>query len=199
MKFKFLTVTALAIGLATVNLAPAMAATFSGMIIVTRGADRAIASAVLETNNRDGAGKAVSYKIAMDENGRAIAEQYENRDIKIDGALNGSEIKADTWESVADGAAKSSSPSQPATEPDTGDDPQPGDSSGSDDSGDKPTDDNGDADKPVNDNGDKPTDDSGDSDKPVDDNADKPADDNADSSSDSNSSEEPPADDSSAD
>ncbi len=165
MRTKFLSSAALAACFAALSLAPAMAATFSGMITVTRDASRQITSAVLETSNRDGAGQPVTYNIFMDENGRAIAEQYENKDIKIDGMLNGKDIKADTWESVPDSSSGSSSS---YNEPSSGDSGDSGDSGYSDDSGDS------------NDSG--YSDDSGDS-------SDEPAD-----SDDSEDSDEEPAD-----
>lgn len=188
MRTKFLSSAALAACFAALSLAPAMAATFSGMITVTRDASRQITSAVLETSNRDGAGQPVTYNIFMDENGRAIAEQYENKDIKIDGMLNGKDIKADTWESVPDSSSGSSSS---YSEPSSGDS---GDSGYSDDSGDSNdsgySDDSGDSsDEPVD------SDDSEDSDEdPADkDNSEEgsetEADDNEDSD-DSNNSED---------
>lgn len=111
MRSRFLSGAALAACFTALSFSSVMAATFSGMITVTRDASRQIVGAVLETNNRDGAGQPVTYNIVMDENGRAIAEQYENKDIKIDGMLNGKEIKADTWESVPDSSSDSSSSS----------------------------------------------------------------------------------------
>lgn len=139
MRTKFLSSAALAACFAALSLAPAMAATFSGMITVTRDASRQITSAVLETSNRDGAGQPVTYNIFMDENGRAIAEQYENKDIKIDGMLNGKDIKADTWESVPDSSSGSSSSYSEPSSGDSGDSDDSGDSNDSgysDDSGD---------------------------------------------------------------
>ena len=152
MRSKKIAVAALAAGFFAMSLTSVSAAFFSGMITVTRDASRQISGAVLQTNNRDGAGNPVTYALVMDENGKAIAEQYENKDIKIEGTLVGKEIKADTWESVPDSASGSSSGSSGS-----GYSGDSGDSDDSDDS-DKPND-SGDSDKP---------DDSGDSDKPDD-------------------------------
>jgi len=109
MRSKKLTIAALAAGFFAMSLTSVSAAFFSGMITVSRDASRKISGATLQTNNRDGAGNPVTYALVMDENGKAIAEQYENKDIKIEGTLVGKEIKADTWESVPDSSSGSSS------------------------------------------------------------------------------------------
>jgi len=76
------------------------AATVSGLVTVTRDASRAIVSAVIETNDRDNSGGQVVYNLVMDENGQAIAMQYENNEVKIEGSVSGKEITAETWSRV---------------------------------------------------------------------------------------------------
>ena len=88
MRSKKIAVAALAAGFFAMSLTSVSAAFFSGMITVTRDASRQISGAVLQTNNRDGAGNPVTYALVMDENGKAIAEQYENKDIKIEALQN---------------------------------------------------------------------------------------------------------------
>jgi hypothetical protein len=92
------------------------AATVSGMVTVTRNASRAIVSAVLETTNRDSAGNPVTYNIVMDENGHAIAQQYENKDVKIEGTISGKDVKAETWSGIRQPASPEPAYSEP--EPD---------------------------------------------------------------------------------
>lgn len=133
MKIKS-TVLALAV-FALTSLSPATAATYSGMITATRDSSRSIVSAVLETANRDGAGNPVSFDLVMDENGKAIAEQYENKDIKIDGTLNGKSLTADTWEGLSQPAPASREP-EPSYEEEAApadDSAEPSDDSAKDD------------------------------------------------------------------
>ena len=93
------------------------AASVSGMITVTRDASRAIVSAVIETSNRDSSGSPVTYNLVMDENGQAIAQQFENKDVKIEGAINGKDITADTWTGIRQAAGSEPAYSEPEPEP----------------------------------------------------------------------------------
>ncbi len=96
------------------------AATISGLVTVTRDASRAIVSAVIETSDRDNSGGQVTYNLVMDENGQAIAKQYENNEVKIEGSVSGKEITAETWSRV-----KQSGGSEPAyREPDPEPEPE---------------------------------------------------------------------------
>ncbi len=93
------------------------AATVSGLVTVTRDADRAIVSAVIETSNRDSSGAPVIYNIVMDENGQAIAQQYENNDVKIEGAVSGKDITADTWSRIKQAGGSEPAYREPEPEP----------------------------------------------------------------------------------
>ena len=93
------------------------AATISGLVTVTRDASRAIVSAVIETNDRDNSGSQVLYNLVMDENGQAIAQQYENNEVKIEGSISGKDIKADTWSRVKQSGGSESSYREPDPEP----------------------------------------------------------------------------------
>jgi len=93
------------------------AATISGLVTVTRDASRAIVSAVIETSNRDNSGSPVIYNIVMDENGRAIAQQYENNEVNIEGAVSGKDITADTWSRVKRPPGSEPAYSEPEPEP----------------------------------------------------------------------------------
>ncbi len=93
------------------------AATISGMITVTRDASRAIVSAVIETSDRDNSGSPVIFNLKMDENGQAIAQQYENNEVTVEGLLSGKDLTADTWSRVKPGTSPSSSYSEPEPEP----------------------------------------------------------------------------------
>ncbi len=93
------------------------AATISGLVTVTRDASRAIVSAVIETNERDNSGAPVTYNLVMDENGQAIAQQYENNEVKIEGSISGKDIKADTWSRVKQSGGSESSYREPEPEP----------------------------------------------------------------------------------
>ncbi|HAE38510.1 MAG TPA: hypothetical protein DCG57_07715 [Candidatus Riflebacteria bacterium] len=108
------------------------AATVSGFITVTRDANRAIVSATIETSNRDSSGAPVIYNLVMDENGQAIATQYENNDVKIEGSISGKDVTADTWSRVKQGAGSEPAYKEPAPEPESTDE-EPSE----DDSGDK--------------------------------------------------------------
>ncbi|MDD3145914.1 MAG: hypothetical protein PHD82_01320 [Candidatus Riflebacteria bacterium] len=148
MRSKILAAAAFALCFASANVPALLAANYSGMVTVTRDARRKISSAVLEATARDGAGNPVTYNIVMDENGMAIAEQYENKDIKIDGALSGKDLKADTWEGIPDGASGSSGSSESYQEPEPEPEPEPSEDSGdSDDPDASEKDDNDDGDK----------------------------------------------------
>jgi len=129
------------------------AASISGMITVTRDASRAIVSAVIETSSRDSSGSPVTYNLVMDENGHAIAQQFENKDVKIEGAVNGKEMTADTWTGIRQpaGAEPAYEPepepepeSEPAEvdEPEEGDTEEPADVDNDEEPKDEPADDN---------------------------------------------------------
>lgn len=93
------------------------AATISGLVTVTRDASRAIVSAVIETNDRDNSGGQVVYNLVMDENGQAIAQQYENNEVKIEGSVNGKDITAETWSRIKQSGSSGSTYSEPEPEP----------------------------------------------------------------------------------
>ncbi|OGK12976.1 MAG: hypothetical protein A2W80_05600 [Candidatus Riflebacteria bacterium GWC2_50_8] len=93
------------------------AATISGLVTVTRDANRAIVSAVIETSTRDSSGAPVIYNIVMDENGQAIAQQYENNEVKIEGAVSGKDITADTWSRVKQAGGSEPAYREPDPEP----------------------------------------------------------------------------------
>jgi len=94
-----------------------LAATISGLVTVTRDASRAIVSAVIETNDRDNSGGQVVYNLVMDENGQAIAQQYENNEVKIEGSVNGKDITAETWSRIKQSGSSGSTYSEPEPEP----------------------------------------------------------------------------------
>lgn len=171
MRLRFL-VLALFVGILA-SAMPTMAASYSGMITATRDASRSIVSAVLETANRDGAGNPVTYNIVMDENGRAIAEQYENKDVKIDGILKGKDITVDTWEGLNQPAAASSEPEPSYNDDDTSGGPDEAvDPTGEEPSeGDEPKDDEPKDDEPKDDEpkDDEPKDEEPKDDEPSDD------------------------------
>jgi hypothetical protein len=112
---KALTVVFCTLALLAMNT-PLTAETVSGLITVTRDASRAIVSAVIETNERDNSGGPKIYNIVMDENGQAIAKQYENNEVKIEGSISGKEITADTWSRVKQSGPAYSEP-EPEPEP----------------------------------------------------------------------------------
>ena len=55
------------------------AATVTGMVISTRDSSRSINGAYIQTEKKDASGKPIALTIVMDENGKAIAQQYENK------------------------------------------------------------------------------------------------------------------------
>lgn len=154
------------------SVMPVMAASYSGMITATRDASRSIVSAVLETTNRDGAGNPVTFNIVMNENGKAVAEQYENKDVKIDGALQGKDLTVDTWEGINLPASSGSSGSSGSSEPEPSyDEPAPSDEPGDVEPGDdEPKDDEPKDDEPKDDESkdDEPKDDEPKDDEPKD-------------------------------
>lgn len=87
------------------------AATVTGMIQATRDASRTINGAFVITEKKDAAGKKIALALVMDENGKAIAQQYENKTVKIEGNVSGRNLTADTWKEVKEdfGGGSSSS------------------------------------------------------------------------------------------
>jgi len=100
-----------------VSSIPTWAASYKGMIVVTRDSSRSISGAVLETQNRDGSGQPVTYNIVMDDNGKAVAEQYENKDIKIEGTLKGRDLTVIEWIGIKEPSSGDSSYSEPEPQP----------------------------------------------------------------------------------
>ena len=84
------------------------ATTIKGTIQATRDASRTINGAYLVTDRKDSQGKTIALKLVWDENGKAIAQYYENKQIKIDGKVQGSNLTAETWDEVKDTSYNSS-------------------------------------------------------------------------------------------
>ena len=61
------------------------AASITGTIQLTRDSSRSINGAYLVTEKKDPSGKPIALVLVLDENGKAIAQKYENKQIKIDG------------------------------------------------------------------------------------------------------------------
>ena len=124
------------------------AATISGLVTVTRDAGRAIVSAVIETNDRDNSGGQVVYNLVMDENGQAIAQQYENNEVNIEGSVSGKDITADTWSRVKQSGSSGTTYREPDPEPEPEEEPEEEDKT---EEGDGDTEDNnsGDEKEPV--------------------------------------------------
>lgn len=80
----------------------------SGTIQVTRDSSRTINGAIIVTEKRDAAGKPIALTLVMDENGKAIAQQYENKQIKIEGNVQGKNLTADTWKEIKDNSFSNS-------------------------------------------------------------------------------------------
>ncbi len=85
------------------------ASVVSGTIQVTRDSSRTINGAIIVTEKRDAAGKPIALTLVMDENGKAIAQQYENKQIKIEGNVQGKNLTADTWKEIKDNSFSNSS------------------------------------------------------------------------------------------
>ena len=97
----------LAFSLLVVTASQLEAASVTGMIQATRDASRAINGAYIITEKKDAAGKKIALALVMDENGKAIAQQYENKTVKIEGNVSGRNLTADTWKEVKDNSYSS--------------------------------------------------------------------------------------------
>lgn len=128
MKRRFLQILVLVFMFAFVGIIIVEAAQYSGMVLVKRDSSRKIVGCALDTGRTDAAGKPVRYMLVMDENGNAIAQQHENKDVKIEGSLSGNNLKAFEWQEVREGYFDSSYVApEPEKEPsesgDEGDEP----------------------------------------------------------------------------
>lgn len=108
MKRRFLQILVLVFMFAFVGIIIVEAAQYSGMVLVKRDSSRKIVGCALDTGRTDAAGKPVRYMLVMDENGNAIAQQLENKDVKIEGSLSGNNLKAFEWQEVREGYFDSS-------------------------------------------------------------------------------------------
>ncbi|NCB45568.1 hypothetical protein EOM81_01010 [bacterium] len=108
MKRRFLQILVLVFMFAFVGIIIVEAAQYSGMVLVKRDSSRKIVGCALDTGRTDAAGNSVRYMLVMDENGNAIAQQHENKDVKIEGSLSGNNLKAFEWQEVREGYFDSS-------------------------------------------------------------------------------------------
>ena len=92
----------IAASLILLGAAQVSAANVNGTIQVTRDSSRSINAAYLVTERKDSSGKPIALVLVMDENGKAIAQQYENKMVKIEGKIQGSNITAETWKELKD-------------------------------------------------------------------------------------------------
>lgn len=128
MKRRFLQILVLVFMFAFVGIIIVEAAQYSGMVLVKRDSSRKIVGCALDTGRTDAAGKPVRYMLVMDENGNAIAQQHENKDVKIEGSLSGNNLKAFEWQEVREGYFDSSyvapePEKEPSESADEGDEP----------------------------------------------------------------------------
>jgi hypothetical protein len=103
MKKRFVQILVLVLMFTFVGMITAEAAQYGGMILVKRDSSRKIIGCALDTGRTDAAGKPIRYMLVMDENGIAIAQQHENKDVKIEGTLSGNNLKALEWQEVREG------------------------------------------------------------------------------------------------
>lgn len=108
MKRRFLQILVLVFMFAFVGIIIVEAAQYSGMVLVKRDSSRKIVGCALDTGRTDAAGNSIRYMLVMDENGNAIAQQHENKDVKIEGSLSGNNLKAFEWQEVREGYFDSS-------------------------------------------------------------------------------------------
>ena len=109
MKIKFSNIVAaslILLGATQVN-----AASITGTIQLTRDSSRSINGAYLVTERKDPSGKPIALVLVLDENGKAIAQQYENKQIRIDGNVQGRNLTAVEWKEVKDNSFSSGSSS----------------------------------------------------------------------------------------
>ena len=90
------------------------AASITGTVQLTRDSSRSVNGAYLVTEKKDASGKPIALVIVLDENGKAIAQQYENKQIKIDGNVNGRNLTAIEWKEIRDNSYSNSSYSEPS-------------------------------------------------------------------------------------
>ena len=91
------------------------AASITGTVQLTRDSSRSVNGAYLVTEKKDASGKPIALVIVLDENGKAIAQQYENKQIKIDGNVNGRNLTAIEWKEIRDNSYSNSSYSEPSS------------------------------------------------------------------------------------
>ena len=91
------------------------AASITGTVQLTRDSSRSVNGAYLVTEKKDASGKPIALVIVLDENGKAIAQQYENKQIKIDGNVNGRNLTAIEWKEIRDNSYSGSSYSEPSS------------------------------------------------------------------------------------
>ena len=84
-------------------------ADYIGTIQCKRDASRSIVGAILITDKKNAQGKTIAYNLVMDENGKAIAQQYENKQVKIAGTNKSGQLTASEWKEVKDTSYGSSS------------------------------------------------------------------------------------------
>ena len=85
------------------------AASITGTVQLTRDSSRSVNGAYLVTEKKDASGKPIALVIVLDENGKAIAQQYENKQIRIDGNVNGRNLTAIEWKEIRDNSYSNSS------------------------------------------------------------------------------------------
>ncbi|MBR4570487.1 MAG: hypothetical protein IKO19_07485, partial [Candidatus Riflebacteria bacterium] len=85
------------------------AASITGTVQLTRDSSRSINGAYLVTEKKDSSGKPIALVIVLDENGKAIAQQYENKQIRIDGNVQGRNLTAIEWKEIKDNSYNNSS------------------------------------------------------------------------------------------
>lgn len=90
------------------------AASITGTVQLTRDSSRSVNGAYLVTEKKDASGKPIALVIVLDENGKAIAQQYENKQIRIDGNVNGRNLTAIEWKEIRDNSYSNSSYSEPS-------------------------------------------------------------------------------------
>ena len=85
------------------------AASITGTIQLTRDSSRSVNGVYLVTEKKDASGKPIALVVVLDENGRAIAQQYENKQIRIDGNVSGRNLTAIEWKEIKDNSYSNSS------------------------------------------------------------------------------------------
>ena len=103
MKNAYLRVFVFILGFVAFVSAVAEAANYTGTVLVKRNQAREIVDCAIITDKINAAGKPVGVRLALDENGKAIAQQYENQKVSLEGSLGPDKhFKATTWKLVKD-------------------------------------------------------------------------------------------------